>query len=137
MSNKEQERELAPGLERKRQVRCPRPKQPASHSLYPNVKKFAVPGILESGRLYISSYPAYLRLCRYIGLSHAENNGDRDMAADGFVGQKGPEGTCAFETSPVALLGVLVKRVRRDCLEDEEEGSKDVDVDVGGAGEGE
>ncbi|KAL2261316.1 hypothetical protein VTK26DRAFT_4409 [Humicola hyalothermophila] len=74
---------------------------------------------LFAGQLYLRSYDEYVRLCRYLGLSFRENDGDEDVAADGFVGRRGGRGydRCEFETSPVAFLAVLCKRIRRDCLD--------------------
>lgn len=74
---------------------------------------------LFAGQLYLRSYGEYVRLCRYLGLSYRENEGDADVAADGFVGRKGgPEYEgCPFASSPVAFLGVLYKRIRRDCVD--------------------
>ncbi|KAK4182801.1 hypothetical protein QBC35DRAFT_395228 [Podospora australis] len=76
---------------------------------------------LFAGQLYLRSYDEYVQLCRYLGLSYTENDGDRDIAADGFVGKAGGgagyEQACAFEASPVAFLSVLFKRIRRDCLD--------------------
>jgi hypothetical protein len=74
---------------------------------------------LFAGQLYLRSYTEYVRLCRYLGLSYRENDGDAEVAADGFVGKKGGEGyeACQFETSPVACLSVWFKRTRRDCLD--------------------
>ncbi|KAL2132090.1 hypothetical protein VTI74DRAFT_4243 [Chaetomium olivicolor] len=74
---------------------------------------------LFSGQLFLRSYAEYVRLCRYLGLSYQENEGEAEIAADGFVGRKGGKGyeACGFRESPVGCLGVLFKRVRRDCLE--------------------
>ncbi|EAQ83711.1 hypothetical protein CHGG_10115 [Chaetomium globosum CBS 148.51] len=74
---------------------------------------------LFAGQLYLRSYAEYVRLCRYLGLSYTENEGDEDIAADGFVGRAGGEGyeECGFESSPVGFLNVLFKRIRRDCLD--------------------
>ncbi|KAK3305905.1 uncharacterized protein B0T15DRAFT_556437 [Chaetomium strumarium] len=78
---------------------------------------------LFSGQLYLRSYQAYVRLCRYLGLSYRPNAAwDTDLPADGFVGRAGGgEGyeECGFEeASPMAFLRVLFKRVRRDCVVD-------------------
>lgn len=72
---------------------------------------------LFAGQLYLQSYEEYIRVCQYLGLSYRENDGDEDIAADGFVGKNGGCGyeKCRFERSPVAFLGVLYKRIRRDC----------------------
>jgi hypothetical protein len=74
---------------------------------------------LFAGQLYLRSHAEYIRLCRFLGLSYAENEGDSDVAADGFVGKQGGKGyeACAFTSSPVGFLSVLFKRVRRDCLD--------------------
>ncbi|KAH6623091.1 hypothetical protein F5144DRAFT_623147 [Chaetomium tenue] len=74
---------------------------------------------LFAGQLYLRSYAEYVRLCRYLGLSYRENEGDEEIAADGFVGRAGGEGYeyCGFESSPVGFLNVLFKRIRRDCLD--------------------
>lgn len=45
----EQERELSPEVERERQVQRARPAEPASHSLHPHVKQFALTGKLNNG----------------------------------------------------------------------------------------
>ncbi|KAK4238611.1 hypothetical protein C8A03DRAFT_33363 [Achaetomium macrosporum] len=78
---------------------------------------------LFSGQLYLRSYQSYLCLCQYLGLSYKPNAAwDTDLPADGFVGRaRGGEGyeECEFEeVSPVAFLGVLFKRVRRDGVVD-------------------
>ncbi|KAK3293166.1 uncharacterized protein B0H64DRAFT_327170 [Chaetomium fimeti] len=74
---------------------------------------------LFAGQLYLRSYADYVRLCRYLGLSYRENEGEEEIAADGFVGRAGGEGyeDCEFESSPVGVLNVLFKRIRRDCLD--------------------
>jgi hypothetical protein len=74
---------------------------------------------LFAGQLYLRSHAEYIRLCQFLGLSYAENEGDSDVAADGFVGKQGGKGyeACAFTSSPVGFLSVLFKRVRRDCLD--------------------
>lgn len=76
---------------------------------------------LFAGQLYLRTYDDYVRLCRFLGLSYSENEGDDDIAADGFVGRAAAGGTgtdygeCKFEQSPVGFLSVLFKRIRRDC----------------------
>ncbi len=74
---------------------------------------------LFAGQLYLRSYADYTRMCRYLGLAFVENEGEKDIAADGFVGKGGGEGyeACGFGSSPVAFLGMLMKTVRRDCLD--------------------
>ncbi|KAL2186630.1 hypothetical protein L209DRAFT_711026 [Thermothelomyces heterothallicus CBS 203.75] len=82
---------------------------------------------LFAGQLYLRTYDDYVRLCRYLGLSYRENEGDTDIAADGFVGRGGGGGSgggkggeyeaCEFEQSPIGFLGVLFRRIRRDCLD--------------------
>jgi hypothetical protein len=78
---------------------------------------------LFSGQLYLRSYQSYIRLCRYLGLSYRPNAAwDTGLPPDGFVGRtRGGEGyeECEFEEdSPMAFLGVLFKRIRRDCVVD-------------------
>ncbi|KAK4130358.1 hypothetical protein BT67DRAFT_490504 [Trichocladium antarcticum] len=79
---------------------------------------------LFAGQLYLRSHAAYILMCQYLGLAHRANEGDADVAADGFVGRKGGEGYegCEFAEgpqggSPVGFLAVLVKRLRRDCVD--------------------
>jgi len=70
---------------------------------------------LFAGQLYLRSYQHYVALCRYVGLSYKENDGDEMIAADGFVGKRdGEYAACRFETSPVMFLSVLFKTIRRD-----------------------
>ncbi|KAK4101180.1 hypothetical protein N658DRAFT_516062 [Parathielavia hyrcaniae] len=74
---------------------------------------------LFSGGLYLKDFDEYLLLARYLGLSYTEHEGEGDVGADGFVGRAGGreyEG-CEFASSPVGFLGVLFKRIRRDCLD--------------------
>lgn len=70
---------------------------------------------LFAGQPYLRSYAHYERVCRYLGLSYTESNGDNDLAADGFVGREWYE-DCEFEKSPMAFLAVLYKRIRKDCM---------------------
>jgi hypothetical protein len=42
---------------------------------------------LFASRLYLRSYAEYVRTCRYLGLAHAANEGDGNIAADVFVGR--------------------------------------------------
>ncbi|KAL2159331.1 hypothetical protein VTH06DRAFT_2334 [Thermothelomyces fergusii] len=74
---------------------------------------------LFAGQLYLRTYDDYRRLCRYLGLSYHENDGDADVGPGGFVGRKpgGEYAECEFEQSPVAFLGVLFCRIRRDGLD--------------------
>jgi hypothetical protein len=51
--HEEQERELAPEIERERQIERPPPKQPASHSLHNDVVRFACSGVFN----YLSTAP--------------------------------------------------------------------------------
>ena len=70
---------------------------------------------LFAGQLYLGSYVEYVRLCRYLGLAYTENEGVEAVAQDGFVGKKlYPE--CEFESSPVAFLAEVYKKIRRDCV---------------------
>ncbi|KAK3346903.1 hypothetical protein B0T25DRAFT_613574 [Lasiosphaeria hispida] len=70
---------------------------------------------LFAGQLCLRSYGEYVRLCRYLGLSYTENENEEKISADGFVGTKlFPE--CEFQTSPVAFLNAVCKRIRRDCM---------------------
>ncbi|KAJ4291237.1 hypothetical protein N0V88_006237 [Collariella sp. IMI 366227] len=50
----EQERELAPEVERERQVERPAPQNPATHSLHPDVRSFAISGLM------VANSPAFL-----------------------------------------------------------------------------
>ncbi|KAK4204643.1 hypothetical protein QBC40DRAFT_345375 [Triangularia verruculosa] len=76
---------------------------------------------LFAGQLYLRSYGEYVRMCQYLGLSFTENKNDGSnrvvVGADGFVGRAGGRGyeNCPFEVSPVGFLGVLYKKLRRDC----------------------
>lgn len=74
---------------------------------------------LFAGQLYLRTYDDYVRLCRYLGLSYRENEGETEVGPGGFVGRAGgPEyGQCKFAQSPVPFLGVLFRRIRRDCLD--------------------
>ncbi|KAL2192964.1 hypothetical protein P885DRAFT_64434 [Corynascus similis CBS 632.67] len=51
---------------------------------------------LFAGQLYLRTYDDYVRLCRFLGLSYSENEGDDDIAADGFVGRAAAGGTDAY-----------------------------------------
>jgi hypothetical protein len=44
---------------------------------------------LFAGQLYLHSYADYAWLCRYLGLAFIENEVEKDIAADGFVGRDG------------------------------------------------
>jgi hypothetical protein len=53
----EQERELSPEIERERQVQKAKPADPATHYLHPDVKKFALSGILAtSSKAYMPAF---------------------------------------------------------------------------------
>jgi hypothetical protein len=70
---------------------------------------------LFAGQLYLRDYGEYVRLCRYLGLAYTENRRDEVVGRDGFVGRRG-YAECGFGESPVAFLGEVFGRVRRDCV---------------------
>ena len=69
---------------------------------------------LFAGQLCLRSYGEYTEICRWLGLSCRENDGQTKVGPDGFVGRQAGE-ECPFETSPVAFLSVVFKKIRRDC----------------------
>ncbi|KAK1750884.1 hypothetical protein QBC47DRAFT_352381 [Echria macrotheca] len=71
---------------------------------------------LFAGQLYLRCYHEYLRLCRYLGVSHTANTEGLQVGTDGFVGETGyPE--CEFDESPVAFLADMYKKIRRDGVD--------------------
>ncbi|KAH8744369.1 hypothetical protein F5883DRAFT_722279 [Diaporthe sp. PMI_573] len=72
---------------------------------------------LFAGQLYLNSYEEYIRLCKYLGVSHRENTGDETIPIDGFIGATAGDSTCTFASSPLSFLDVLYKRIRGDELD--------------------
>ena len=72
---------------------------------------------LFAGQLYLKSYEEYIRLCKYLGVSHRENTGDEAIPVDGFIGSTAGDSTCTFASSPLSFLDVLYKRIRGDELD--------------------
>ena len=68
---------------------------------------------LFAGQLYIKTYQDYVDLCGYLGLSCRENEGDEEIAADGFLGARSE---CRFQSSPVAFLKAAYN-IRRDHVD--------------------
>ncbi|KAK3317279.1 hypothetical protein B0T19DRAFT_389380 [Cercophora scortea] len=71
---------------------------------------------LFAGQLYLRSYKEYVQLCRYLGVAHTENRSNEKIASDGFVGKRRGYHDCVFDSSPIAFLKVMLKKIRRDCV---------------------
>lgn len=74
---------------------------------------------LFAGQLYLRTHEEYVEMCRFLGLACVANGGVVGAGDGFFVGRVGGEGYegCEFETSPVGMLSVLVKNIRRDCVD--------------------